>query len=921
MKKCMILFTYLFAVCLWGNIDISTLLERTDLSQLREIRSAQLYDISGNNSNDIIVHGVNHSGNDVFLKLTDNSVYNIMELNKSVQLFRIFSKGSNSYILTVVRDECTVGGRTYHGTFSVNLYDLETSRFLSTFQYSEPDSEGNLTYYSIKNIIFKEESDLIYIPFIYDVLKNDGTAESHGRTLLLKLDDNILSALRYSVTYGNQLVFTEDERCYSLNIDKEIDYNSGKFENVVTTVYEIDPVSLNTLSTVYETDEEINYAELHPFGNALLLNTHSDVHKGILIDPETTLIDLELRNDDFHDYTTINVSGVNKILGYSDTEFCIIDERTSFKLFKDTFSSDFLIFDSNYNTLICEWKDNTLTYLNLNNSDFLPPFITSTDSLSFPVQGINNSESEQVFSLYNNTNHTLLISEITAPDGYTLGEGGFQRRAIINDIVVPPASFSDIHVYFNPDFEGVYQNNINICTDLNGLSSGSIHVSGSCVEGVVTEVSILEDTEWSSDTVYVKGDLAIEEDVELIITAGTTIIMAPHSELFVYGSLTVKGTDTDPVEFTSSEGYWNGIRFSAKNNSVSKLDNCTISNILSIGESNIVIKNGSAVELNNCKITDNTVYTLEEGRQERRSSVLLVEDSQLNIYSGSIINNRQIGAQTDFSGILLTEDSDIVLDNSVFYENDCTDNALRLYKTSMNIINSNMIDQRINSDNSDIKAINTIMYSENYSSPIIIENESNVSIINCLLNKDASDYIRNQEMIYTESVIFGKPYFVNSSDLSFKLSGKSPCIDGGTDIISDYSFPFLDIDSDRRILDGDNDSKAVIDIGVNEYLNTGDDSTAPDKSTISLINCYPNPFNPSTQLSFSLDTEMKVNITIYNIKGQAVKTLVNDHMNAGFHKIEWDGQNDSEKQVSSGVYFCRMTSPVGSQTMKMVLMK
>ncbi len=68
---------------------------------------------------------------------------------------------------------------------------------------------------------------------------------------------------------------------------------------------------------------------------------------------------------------------------------------------------------------------------------------------------------------------------------------------------------------------------------------------------------------------------------------------------------------------------------------------------------------------------------------------------------------------------------------------------------------------------------------------------------------------------------------------------------------------------------------------------------------------YPNPFNPTTNIQFSLKTDSKVSLSIYNIRGQKVKTLVEDSMPAGYHSVIWNGKDESGKSVSSGVYFSR----------------
>ncbi len=62
-------------------------------------------------------------------------------------------------------------------------------------------------------------------------------------------------------------------------------------------------------------------------------------------------------------------------------------------------------------------------------------------------------------------------------------------------------------------------------------------------------------------------------------------------------------------------------------------------------------------------------------------------------------------------------------------------------------------------------------------------------------------------------------------------------------------------------------------------------------------------------------------LEIYNIKGQLVKTLVNGEMPAGMHSAVWDGRDSKDRAVASGVYFYRISSPQGTQTKRMLLMK
>ena len=92
-------------------------------------------------------------------------------------------------------------------------------------------------------------------------------------------------------------------------------------------------------------------------------------------------------------------------------------------------------------------------------------------------------------------------------------------------------------------------------------------------------------------------------------------------------------------------------------------------------------------------------------------------------------------------------------------------------------------------------------------------------------------------------------------------------------------------------------------------------------STYSLGNNYPNPFNPSTTIRFGLPEAGLVNLVIYDIQGKPVRTLVNRDLPAGYQSIDWQGQDDAGRQVSTGVYFYRIMADGFSQTRKMILMK
>lgn len=100
---------------------------------------------------------------------------------------------------------------------------------------------------------------------------------------------------------------------------------------------------------------------------------------------------------------------------------------------------------------------------------------------------------------------------------------------------------------------------------------------------------------------------------------------------------------------------------------------------------------------------------------------------------------------------------------------------------------------------------------------------------------------------------------------------------------------------------------------------SSDDPSIP--ATTMLQGNYPNPFNPETVIRFATKDAGNVKLTIYNIKGQVVKTLTNKAYPAGNHQLIWNGKDERGNSVSSGIYMYRMETPSYTKTMKMMLMK
>ncbi len=166
----------------------------------------------------------------------------------------------------------------------------------------------------------------------------------------------------------------------------------------------------------------------------------------------------------------------------------------------------------------------------------------------------------------------------------------------------------------------------------------------------------------------------------------------------------------------------------------------------------------------------------------------------------------------------------------------------------------------------------------------------------------------------------------------YHLSSSSPCINAG-----DSATPFLppfDFDGNSRI-EGE-----FVDIGAFEYqggfkggnakIASSDTNSnklhlpAETPKEFGLSQSYPNPFNPIAVIEFTIGDEQPyshITLKIYNITGQLVKTLVDEEKASGNYRVTWDGRNNANVEVASGVYFYELKSSNQRKSMRMVLIK
>ena len=141
------------------------------------------------------------------------------------------------------------------------------------------------------------------------------------------------------------------------------------------------------------------------------------------------------------------------------------------------------------------------------------------------------------------------------------------------------------------------------------------------------------------------------------------------------------------------------------------------------------------------------------------------------------------------------------------------------------------------------------------------------------------------------------PLFCNPGSGDYRLNEESPCIATGEN--------------------GEN--MGALAVGCEAILSTDKDVVLP--SQFVLYQNYPNPFNPVTTLRYDLPEDANVNITIYDMMGRQVSTLVSSHQSAGYKSLQWNATNDKGVPVSAGIYLYMIQAGEFRKMRKMILLK
>ncbi|RKZ14518.1 hypothetical protein DRQ17_07545 [bacterium] len=140
----------------------------------------------------------------------------------------------------------------------------------------------------------------------------------------------------------------------------------------------------------------------------------------------------------------------------------------------------------------------------------------------------------------------------------------------------------------------------------------------------------------------------------------------------------------------------------------------------------------------------------------------------------------------------------------------------------------------------------------------------------------------------------------------------------GGDVESSPALGDIDGDGKLEIVVGSNDDKLY---ALNGELTGIEKPTSIVPEVIFVLQNQPNPFTVTTEIRYGLPENLNVNITVYNLLGEKIVTLVDENKKAGYYTTIWDGRDNTGRNLSSGVYFIKFNAGGYSRTLKAILME
>ncbi len=454
-----------------------------------------------------------------------------------------------------------------------------------------------------------------------------------------------------------------------------------------------------------------------------------------------------------------------------------------------------------------------------------------------------------------------------------------------------------------------------------------------CSSCVSTHIGGTKD--WEGE-ILICGDVTVDSGAVLTIKPGAVVRSVPDRdneksgvdttkcELIVYGTLNIAGTDTEEVTITSTgaepkAGDWYGIRI--MNGGKADIQHANIK----YGYCGLKLHSGSVDTVKNCHITQNEVYGIRCETDDayiynntidyNERYGIYVHNHSPNIVENTVANYPQSTPSYDIYCYFQTQTSSKIQSDTL--KGNPHGVGLYLYRSRPLVEDCTIKDD----------SIGVVVFD---SDPVITENtlSANQIGLSCDCLADPT---------------FKKSTIENSTRYGVYCTGGSYPVIGGSGInccsITGSAYFHVYNDNQPRpnpIMAERNwwgtrppdPNKFAGPVDYNPYSFFNCRPSFPKVALpenlpqeFSLSQNYPNPFNPTTVIKYALPTKQHVVLRIYNLLGQVVTTLVDDHQRAGYYQVRWNGKNSRGKNIASGVYFYRIKAGSFVRTRKLLLLK
>jgi len=412
----------------------------------------------------------------------------------------------------------------------------------------------------------------------------------------------------------------------------------------------------------------------------------------------------------------------------------------------------------------------------------------------------------------------------------------------------------------------------------------------------------------------ITDDVTIPADGDLTIEPGVEIFTETDKQITVNGILVADGSEreNEPIIF-SSDTTWNGIKFS-DTQAENLLKNCEISMV-----------SGSAISIENDSYVDIIGNIFTENSSASTGAAIDVSSSDNVFISQNIIANN---TSSNLTGGIACIDASIEISNNIIVNNSGTYGAFSFKNGSDALLVNNTIanNESTNPTPYEIFIFNAMPIFRN----CIITDESDSTAFfapfglpectyTCIYDgtpgnqypfPGAIGNIDQDPLFNAPSEGVGVEYDGLNADWS--LQEVSPCIDAG-----DPDPIYNDPDGTRNDMGAYGGPNALT-------AQLGNDDNPIALVSHSNINVYPNPFNPETNIALSLssaDLELPVTVEIYNVKGQLVKTVLDNQTIQNNAKFIWNGTDNNGTSTTSGLYFVKLKTASSTSVVKMILLK